>query len=176
MWHDGQFTYRLTLPLGKGRIPSQPQSMQQLYASGSNLEVRQQQEDGIMLNGTWYRMTEKQDMESPSESGIEFEAFNISEAKRISTRAAEGEGDCARPGGIDGQAARGVSQRRDRKMDGRGRDIRLRALHGSGHSSSRASLFRFLRVRSSSRLEPRSIQSRSRSGIPVPDSGSFPRS
>ena len=39
-----------------------------------------------MLNGNWYRMTEKQDMESPSEQAIEFEAFNISEAKRISTR------------------------------------------------------------------------------------------
>ena len=39
-----------------------------------------------MLNGNWYRMTEKQDLESPSEPGIEFEAFNISEAKRISTR------------------------------------------------------------------------------------------
>ena len=39
-----------------------------------------------MLNGNWYRMTEKQDLESPSELGIEFEAFNISEAKRISTR------------------------------------------------------------------------------------------
>ena len=46
--------------------------MQQLYASGSNLEVRQ--------------LTEKQDLEGPSEPGIEFEAFNISEAKRISTR------------------------------------------------------------------------------------------
>ena len=39
-----------------------------------------------MLNGNWYRMTEKKEMESPSEPGIEFEAFNISEAKRISTR------------------------------------------------------------------------------------------
>ena len=39
-----------------------------------------------MLNGNWYRMIEKQDLESPSEPGIEFEAFNISEAKRISTR------------------------------------------------------------------------------------------
>ena len=55
-------------------------------STGSNLEVRQQQEDGIMLNGNWYRMTEKQDLESLSEPGIEFEAFNISEAKRISTR------------------------------------------------------------------------------------------
>ena len=91
MWHDGQFTYRLTLRLWKGRIPSSLRSMQQhplvkVISSGSNLEVRQQQEDGIMLNGNWYRMTEKQDLESPSEPGIEFEAFNISEAKRISTR------------------------------------------------------------------------------------------
>ena len=39
-----------------------------------------------MLNGNWYRMTEKQELESSSEPGIEFEAFNISEAKRISTR------------------------------------------------------------------------------------------
>ena len=29
MWHDGQFTYRLTLRLGKGRIPSPPRSMEQ---------------------------------------------------------------------------------------------------------------------------------------------------
>ncbi len=39
-----------------------------------------------MLNGSWYRMTEKQELERRSEPGIEFEAFNISEAKRISTR------------------------------------------------------------------------------------------
>ena len=60
-------------------------------------------------------------------------------------------------------------------MDGRGRDIRLSAPHGLGHSSSFAPLFRSPRVRSSSRLEPRSIQSHSRSGIPVPDSDSFVR-
>ena len=29
-----------------------------------------------MLNGNWYRMTEKQDLESPSEPGIEFEAHS----------------------------------------------------------------------------------------------------
>ena len=29
MWHDGQFTYRLPLRLGKGRIPSPPRSMEQ---------------------------------------------------------------------------------------------------------------------------------------------------
>ena len=28
LWHDGQFTYRLTLRLGKGRIPSPPRSME----------------------------------------------------------------------------------------------------------------------------------------------------
>ena len=127
-----------------------------------------------MLNGNWYRMTEKQGLESPSEPGIEFEAFNISEAKRIHP-AAEGEGDRAGPGGIDGQAARCVNQRCAWKMDGRGRDIRIRTPHGSGDSSSCASLFRSRRVRSSWRLEPALIQSRSRSGILVPDSDSFVR-
>ena len=35
-----------------------------------------------------YRVTEKQDSESGGEPGEPFEAFNLSEAKRISTRAA----------------------------------------------------------------------------------------
>ena len=48
-----------------------------------------------MLNGNWYRMTEKQDLESPSELGIEFEAFNISEAKRISTGRQKVKGTCS---------------------------------------------------------------------------------
>ena len=99
-----------------------------------------------MLNGNWYRMTEKQDMESPSEPGIEFEAFNISEAKRISTRRQKVKGTVLVLEGIDGQAACRVSQRRAWKMDGRGRDIRLRPPHGSGDSSSLSSLFRSPRV------------------------------
>ena len=95
-----------------------------------------------MLNGNWYRMTEKQDMESPSESGIEFEAFNISEAKRISTRRQKVKGSVLVLEELTGRAARGVNQRRAWKMDGPGRDVRLRDPHGSGHSSSLASLFR----------------------------------
>ena len=39
-----------------------------------------------MLNGYFHRVAEKQDSESASEPGEPFEAFNLSEAKRISTR------------------------------------------------------------------------------------------
>ena len=39
-----------------------------------------------MLNGYFYRVAEKQDSESASEPGEPFEAFNLSDAKRISTR------------------------------------------------------------------------------------------
>ena len=38
------------------------------------------------MNMYVYRVTEKQDSESPGEPGQPFEAFNLSEAKRISTR------------------------------------------------------------------------------------------
>ena len=38
------------------------------------------------MNMYVYRVTEKQDSESPGEQGEPFEAFNLSEAKRISTR------------------------------------------------------------------------------------------
>ena len=38
------------------------------------------------MNMYVYRVTEKQDSESPGEPGESFEAFNLSEAKRISTR------------------------------------------------------------------------------------------
>ena len=39
-----------------------------------------------MLNGYFYRVAEKQDSKSASEPGEPFEAFNLSDAKRISTR------------------------------------------------------------------------------------------
>ena len=39
-----------------------------------------------MLNGYFYRVAEKQDSESAGEPGEPFEAFNLSDAKRISTR------------------------------------------------------------------------------------------
>ena len=39
-----------------------------------------------MLNGYFYRVAEKQDSESSGEPGEPFEAFNLSDAKRISTR------------------------------------------------------------------------------------------
>ena len=38
------------------------------------------------MNMYVYRVTEKPDSESPGEQGEPFEAFNLSEAKRISTR------------------------------------------------------------------------------------------
>ena len=38
------------------------------------------------MNMYVYRVTEKQDSESAGEQGEPFEAFNLSEAKRISTR------------------------------------------------------------------------------------------
>ena len=38
------------------------------------------------MNMYIYRVTEKQDSESVGEPGEPFEAFNLSEAKRISTR------------------------------------------------------------------------------------------
>ena len=38
------------------------------------------------MNNYVYRVTEKKDFGSPDEPGENFEAFNLSEAKRISTR------------------------------------------------------------------------------------------
>ena len=57
-------------------------------------------------------MTEKQDLESPSKPGIEFEAFNISEAKRISTRRQKVKGTVLVLEELTGRAARCLSQRR----------------------------------------------------------------
>ena len=42
-----------------------------------------------------YRVTEKPDSESVGEPGEPFEAFNLSEAKRISTRRQRSRGACS---------------------------------------------------------------------------------
>ena len=89
------------------------------------------------MNGYFYRVAEKQDSESVGEPGEPFEAFNLSEAKRISTRRQKVKGSVlvledltGRPHVVSTKGASG-------KMDGRGRrgDVLLK-----GHPGHKAAV------------------------------------
>ena len=86
----------------------------------------------MSLNMLVYRVTEKQDVASPGETGDPFEAFNVSAAKRIATRRQKVKGTVLVLENLDGRrAAPGRNERRARDMDRHRRNPRRGQLRGS---------------------------------------------
>ena len=63
----------------------------------------------MSLNMLVYRVTEKQDVASPGETGDPFEAFNVSAAKRIATRRQQVKGTVLVLENLDGRRPRLVA-------------------------------------------------------------------
>ena len=63
----------------------------------------------MSLNMLVYRVTEKQDVAGPGETGDPFEAFNVSAAKRIATRRQQVKGTVLVLENLDGRRPRLVA-------------------------------------------------------------------
>ena len=85
----------------------------------------------MSLNMFVYRVTEKQNVASPGETGDPFEAFNVSAAKRIATRRQQVKETVLVLENLDGRRPRLVAnERRARDMDRHRRNPRRGQLMG----------------------------------------------
>ena len=83
------------------------------------------------MNNYVYRVTERRIFGSLGEPGREFEAFNLSEAKRISTRRQKVKGSILILEDVTEKPHVVATKRQTREMDKRGRDVLKRCPHGA---------------------------------------------